>query len=342
MKYLFYTNSHTAWQGLYESIEDAQKSVYIEMYILVDDIDNFPFVNLLCEKAKSGVHVKVIVDFFGSFALAGSSREKLRTAGVELLFFKKIFRRLHKKIIIVDDRIGFVGGVNIHKSAEYWDDLLIRVEGKIVQSLIRSFRKVYKICGGKDYLLLQYKKKAPFGRTRIWFLEHIPWIRSPRLKDKYKQMIVRAKKNVVIVSPYFLPHRWLKTILRETVARGVGVHILVPRTTDVPFITRANKRYMILLSKYGIQFYLAPVMNHSKLLLVDNRLALVGSQNIDALSFDFNVESGVFFDDPGMVSDLKVIVEKWKRESTPFNEDLHVTVRDRIVSYWVKFLQPFL
>jgi cardiolipin synthase A/B len=343
MKYLFYTSSQEAWKGFRAAIESASSSIYIEMYIFIDDAPEArDLVSLLAQKAREGVTVKMVLDGFGSKELSSESLDILKNGGVEILFFNKLFRRLHRKIIIIDEKIGFVGGVNIHRSARRWIDLLIRVEGSVVYSLVRSFRKVYKACGGEDTYILNYKRKAILGRTRMWFLEHLPSIRRPRLKDSYKEAILQAQKTIIIATPYFLPHRWLKKLLIDTKERGVTIKVIVPKRTDISFITRANFTYMRLLSEHGIEFYLIPRMNHAKLLLVDDSLALVGSQNIDALSFDYNAEAGLFFNDPQMIKDLKIIIDTWKQESVPFDPLRKVTLFDRTYSYIIRLFQPFL
>lgn len=343
MKHLFYTSSQSAWKGFKTALTSAQKSIYIEMYIFIDDTpEGKELLGILADKASAGIRVMVILDAFGSKELSSDAITTLQSAGVEILFFKKLFRRLHRKIMVIDETVGFVGGVNIHKGARLWDDLLVRVEGKVVHSLIRSFAKVYKACGGKDGYLAHYRKKALWGGTRIWFLEHLPSIQRPRLKDYYTEAIVQATKEVVIVTPYFLPSRWLKKLLRETQKRGVLIKIFVPEKTDLSLITKANYTYMRLLGQEGIMFYTLPTMNHAKLLLVDDSLALVGSQNIDALSFDFNAEAGLYFDDPAMIKDLRGIVEKWGASATVFDPHGPIHMFERFYSYIVRLVQPFL
>ncbi len=313
------------------------------MYIFVDDVPEAKeLLDILADKARSGISVKIVLDAFGSRELSSPAINTLKNAGIEILFFNKLFRRLHRKIMIVDEVIGFVGGVNIHKSARSWGDLLIRVEGKILYSLVRSFAKVYKICGGKDKHLLEYRKKILWGGARIWLMEHLPSMHRPRLKDYYTEAMLQATKEVVIVTPYFLPHRWFKRLLRETQKRGVSIKIFVPKKTDIPLITKANYTYMRLLGQEGIMFYILPTMNHAKLLLIDESLALVGSQNIDALSFDYNAEVGLSFDDPQMIKDLRGIIEKWQGSSLVFDPHQRVSLLDRFYSYVVRLLQPFL
>ncbi len=343
MKYLFYTTSETAWNGLFQAMQSAQKSIYLEMYIFVDDTkEENDFIKLLSEKARAGVRVRMVLDAFGSSALSNKAIKELENAGAEIVFFNKWFRRLHKKIVVVDEEIGFLGGVNIHQSARLWNDLLVRFEGPIVRSLVQSFRRTYRFCGGKDMHILAYQKKSILGRTRIWLFEHIPEIRKPRLRDAYTETIHKAKERVLLVTPYFLPHKWLKKLFVETITRGVRVEVIVPAHTDIPLLTRANHYFMNEVAQEGVQFFQTPKMNHAKLILIDDSLALVGSQNIDALSFDFNAEIGVFFDDQEMLDDLSKIVSEWKSTSETFIPHSHQNPISKILSFFARLLQPLL
>lgn len=343
MRYLFYTTSKTAWEGLQKWIEKSRKSIYLEMYIFIDDSPEANYlIDTLCKKSSEGISVKIILDGFGSYSLSKKAIEKLRSSGVEILFYKKMFRRLHRKFIIIDERVGFLGGVNIHASARLWNDLLVRLDGPIVRSLIQSFRHTYQACGGKDEYILNYQSKALLGRTRTWLLEHFPFIRDFRLRDAYMENIDKAEKSIVLVTPYFLPHKWMIKLLRETVKRGVKVEVIVPIDTDIFFLNTANRYYMSQLASYGVTFHQTNKMTHAKLLLIDEELGFLGSQNIDALSFDYNIEIGVFFKNQKMLQELRKIVEGWKAHSTIFLEKRHYGFWDKVFSYAVRLFQPIL
>ncbi len=344
MRHLFYTTSQTAWEGLRKAMEKAEKSIYLEMYIFVDDTSEAEYmIDLFCMKAEQGVAVRIILDGFGSFALSRKAIDKLRTAGVDLLFYKKMFRRLHRKFVVIDEKSGFLGGVNIHKTARLWNDLLVRLEGPILRSMIKSFRHTYIFCGGKDPYILAYKTKpAILGRTRTWLLELLPSIRSFRLRDTYIEKIIKADERVTFVTPYFFPHAWLIKLIKETLRRGVRVEVVVPFKADYLFSTAANRYYMSLLVDYGVVFYQTHDMTHAKLLIIDDKLALLGSNNIDALSFEHNAEIGVFFEDEKVIKSLRTIVEKWKTDSTIFVESRHYDFLDKVLSYVARLFQPFL
>ncbi len=324
MNYTFYTTSEKAWGAMLSAIAGARASVYLEMYIFADNTRGYDFFEALAQKAAAGVKVKIIVDSFGSMALEEKAVAKIRKAGAEVLFFSYWLRRTHKKILVVDETTAFVGGVNIHKFFRKWNDLQVRVSGPMVKSVIRSFAKSYGICGGKDpRILAWHKKENIFKKTWFWFLERRPNHSGKLLTKRYRDKLNSAKKNIVIVTPYFAPHRWLFGALHQAALRGVQVHIILPERTDRWMLNRVNYFYMLKLRRTGIVFYLQKKMNHAKAMLIDDAEGAVGSQNIDPFSFNHNLEAGVFFKDERMVRDLKNIVGEWRRDCLVFDPSMH-------------------
>lgn len=307
-----------------EAIAGARKSIFIEMYIFVDNTDRHNFFKLLEEKAGKGVKVKIIIDSFGSQELSQKTIAKLRGAGVELLFFSYWLRHTHKKILVVDETVAFLGGVNIHKLFQKWNDLQMRFTGPIVKSVIRSFAKSYQACGGKDPGILIYRnRKNIFKKTELWFLGHQQAGGSNLLQRHYKNRLERAKKSIIIVTPYFAPHRWLMGVLHQAVLRGVSVEILLPRHTDHWIFDRVNYFYISKFHNLGIKFYLQAEMLHAKVMMIDGSEGMVGSQNMDPFSFNYNLEAGVFFRDGEMVDDLANIIKDWKRNSVIFAPEMY-------------------
>ena len=324
MRYKFYTTSEKAWDAMIEAIAGAQKSIFIEMYIFVDNTDQHNFFKILEAKARMGVKVKIIIDSFGSNELSQDTIAKLKNSGAELLFFNYWLKHTHKKILVVDESTAFLGGVNIHKLFQKWIDLQVSFTGPIVKSVIRSFAKSYDVCGGKDLDILSYrKKKNIFDKTKLWFLEHQQAKGKNLLKRHYKKRLAGAQKSIIIVSPYFVPHRWLMGVLRRVVRRGVGVEILLPRQTDYHFFDRVNYFYISKFHNLGIKFYLQTEMIHAKAMMIDGEEGVVGSQNIDPFSFDYNLEAGVFFRDEKMVKGLRKIIEGWKKSSIIFTPEMY-------------------
>ncbi len=343
MRYKFYTTSEKAWDAMLEAMSGAHKSIFLEMYIFVDNIDTHHFFEILKEKAKNGIKVKLILDSYGSSGIDSATIAEVRNSGVELMFFSYWLRRTHKKILVVDGKIAFLGGVNIHKLFRKWNDLQIYLTGPIVKSVARSFAKTYLMCGGKDQDVLAYDgKKTILRRTKLWFLEYQHISKKSLFKKHYQDRLLNAKEKIIIVTPYFVPHRWLIGLLHQAILRGVEVEIILPQKTDLWHMDRVNHFYVSRLYSLGIKFYLKKEMIHAKAMIVDGVEGMVGSQNIDPLSFEHNLEAGIFFRDEKMVKDLLRIINDWQKESIIFEPSIYKkTWPDYLIAPVIRVFQAF-
>lgn len=310
---------------MYEAVSFAKHSIYLEMYIFSDDMEEFNFLELFKQKARNGVSVSIILDSYGSGALTKDAILDLRASGVELFFISYLFHHTHRKILIIDEKVAFVGGVNLHQSASGWNDLMVELRGKIIPLVLKSFARAYEACGGKDFFILRHKegKKMLSKQVHFWLIEHSPLWKKHTLKKIYKENIVKAEISILLVTPYFMPKRWLVALLHQAILRGVRVEILMPKFTDHYFIDRVNYFFMAKLSRLGVKFYLEKDMNHAKLMIVDQKKGMVGSHNLDYLSFDYNSEAGVFFNDPRVVKKLVDIFENWKSTAVLFDHKVY-------------------
>jgi len=309
---------------MYSALTIAKRSIYLEMYAFQDDTIGYDFLSLLREKALSGVRVILILDSFGSSGLASDEVGRLRSSGAEVLFFSYWLRRLHRKILVIDETVAFLGGVNISGEYAPWRDLQVRVIGKrFVSSAIRSFARVYKECKGKDKLILEKGKDLPFRKARTWFLEHGIGGRIYALRKHYEKNISEAKTSILLFTPYLVPRRWLMAHLHEAILRGVRVEIVVPEHTDHAWLMGPVNRYhFALFTRMGAVCFFVPEMNHSKVMLVDGKKATIGSQNLDPLSFDMNAEAGIVFEGKGMIRDLQKILYAWREKARVFDPAL--------------------
>lgn len=345
MKYRLYTTSQKAWDGTLSAIKKAKHSIYIEMFIFLDDTKNtHNFVGALEEKARAGLEVVVIVDAYGSYYLKNSVVKELRESGVEFLYFSHWLRRNHRKIIIVDNKIAFLGGVNIKNKIRAWHDLQIRLSGSIVKPIIKSFARSYWRCGGKKSSILRHHKKTLPRKIKSWVIDN--WKQTTgvfQLNNYYREKISSAKYSIKLLTPYFIPPRWLIILLIAAVNRGVKVEIIIPKDTDVKSLNRINYLNACRLSAVGVKIYFAKNMNHSKLMVIDDREALIGSQNLDILSFNTNVEAGVFFTQKALVDDLLKIINKWKKLSQELNLKKKIpSIRDRISIFFLRIFYPVI
>ena len=343
MKYRLYTTSQKAWDGMFKAMAAAQKSIYIEMYIFLDDTQKtHDFLKLLKEKALAGREVVIIADAYGSSSLRAEAVNELRAAGAELIYFSHWFRHTHRKIIIIDNEVALIGGVNIEEKTRDWRDLQIKLQGKIIMPLLKSFAYAYEMAGGKRESVLKYSRLLLVQKIKSWITDNLASTNKVYyLNEYYKKRIIEAKNTIHIVTPYLLPPRWLIALLDDACRRGVRVEILIPNDTDVKPLNKVNYLNACRLSSFGVKFYLLPEMNHAKIMLIDGTEGVIGSQNMDILSFNWNIEAGVFFRQKGLVSDLEKIVEGWRKSSIEFEVlNRKIKFTDQILIAILKIFYP--
>lgn len=321
--YTIYSTTSQAWESMLKAISGAQKSIYWEVYMMADDETGNKFFDLLQTKAQAGVDVKLIVDYWGSLALSNRKFDQLKAAGVDVRRFEDRKRRhmiwwglfssrTHRKILIVDEKVGFIGGVNVRHFMRDWLDIHVRVEGKIVRSLLRSFAKSYIICGGEREQvksLLKYKYRVMHSQFDLVTDE--PNTKKSWVKENYVRALNRARERVILFSPYYFPDREFLAALYDAKKRGVRLDLLIPLRTDLRIVTYAAFAWFALMRKMGVNVHITPHMMHGKGIIVDNDWAMIGSSNIDQTSFFYNHEANLTTKDRNFVSQLKSILEGW-------------------------------
>lgn len=343
MKYKLYTTSQKAWDGMFKAMAAAQKSIYLEMYIFSGDTQaTHNFLGLLRDKAKAGLEIVVVADAYGSSKLTKETVNELRQSGVEFIYFSHWFRRTHRKILIVDNQTAFIGGVNIEENTRNWRDMHIKMTGRITKPLLQSLAYTYQMAGGKKESILKYSRQPIVRKIKSWITDNV--IRNGKtynLSIYYQEKIRAAKNYIQIVTPYLLPPRWLIALLDDACRRGVNVDILIPNDTDVKPLNKINYLNACRLSDLGVKFYLMPLMNHAKIMLIDGQEGVIGSQNMDILSFNLNIEAGVFFQQKDLVADLERIVDRWKKEAIAFTaRERKMKLTDKILIVILKFFYP--
>ena len=344
MKYKLYKTSHHAWDAMIKAIEGAQKSIYLEMYIFLDDTtQSHDFIGKLTQKAQAGLQVIVVADAFGSKGIKKETLENMKRAGIEFLFFSHWLRHIHRKIMIIDEKFAFMGGVNIGKKFFAWHDLQLKLHGKIAARLLKSFAYTYEMAGGKNDKILRLRKKKISYKLKFWLIEHWPQKNIHTLKNHYVEKITTAQKSIKITTPYFTPPRWLISLLDDAMRRGVEVEILLPKKADIGIMNHINYCFMSDIHRQGASFFLTDKMIHAKLLLIDENEGLVGSQNLDFASFSLNSEVGLFFKDKRLIKELAEIISFWKKNSTKFQQkNFKMTWLDYIIVALMRVVWPML
>jgi len=336
--YQFFGTTLEAWDAMYQAILGAQKFVYWEVYMFFDDAAGHRFVDLLCAKARSGVEVKIIIDAIGSMELSARSEGRLKNAGVEVLWYNPIFqggifkrwlkhlwKRDHRKILVVDGDIGFVGGVNVSAHHRDWQDLHLRVSGcPAVRGLAYGFARIYVKCGGDKKKMeaifhphLRCIKNLP---ARVNYIFHSPDYRSRRrlLRLFYKTLDI-AKESITLLTPYYSPDPDFIRMLERAARRGVRIDLIVPARSDMEFMEIIAQKYFNKMIKLGANIYVSDKMNHAKVVSVDDKIGMVGSINLTHRSFHDNEEVGAVFTDHDMVQELNKMISGWKSEARPIS-----------------------
>lgn len=339
--YNFYNTTKEAWDAMYQAILNAHTSVFWEVYILNDDNVGERFINVLCAKAKEGVEIKIIIDTIGSLRFSRAAQERLRQAGVQLFWYNRIYPewridkwikrmwfRNHRKVLIIDEEIAFVGGVNIDNASIEWDDIQLRIQGEMIKPLLGGFAKSFVQVGGnkeevKRFLhprLLQGLERFKERMNVILYSPYRYSLKNSRLRNFYLRSLGKAKETFTMLTPYYVPDKRFLHLVKQAKKRGVKVDILLPLRPDHKFLEYMVQAFYDLTCQAGAWVYLLPRMNHGKALTIDNRLGLVGSVNFTPRSFAANEESGIYFTDPKMVRDINIIFDKWKSEAQIIND----------------------
>ena len=310
------------FKAIFESIKTAKKFIHLEYFKIKEGVVVDRLFELLKEKIKEGVEVRMIYDSLGSFSLRGKEIKRFRNLGVKaysimpLRFGNLLFTlnyRNHRKIVIIDGDIGFTGGVNLSDSyidstddLGIWNDFHIKVEGPVVNSLHRIFLKDYHFSGEED-LLLQ-KKYLPDisrkGNTVVQMVTSGPDSRHAGIMQQYIAMINLAEHSIYIANPYFIPGIPVLEALKMAAMSGVDVNILVPKKSDILIAKLSMFSNFENLLATGVNIYLREDFSHSKVIVIDQEIASVGSGNFDYRSFEHNFEANALLYD----SDLAQII----------------------------------
>lgn len=307
----FYSDGEEKFEALFEELEKAQKHIHIQYYIFLDDEIGYKTRDILVRKAAEGVEVRLIYDDVGSWKAKRRFFKDMQEKGVEVQPFLKVAFKLltsrvnyrnHRKIVIIDGRVGFVGGMNIADryvkgiKNGIWRDSHIKVEGKAVAGLQTSFLidwyssrreflasdSYYPILHNEGNNLMQLVTSGPVGQFKDIHLGIL-------------QAISNAKECIYIQTPYFIPTDSLLLAIQMASMRGVDVRLMVPRSSDTTFVHIASMSYLkdVLDAKVSVFFFEAGFL-HSKLMIIDNTLTITGSANMDVRSFEHNFEIDAF------------------------------------------------
>lgn len=305
-----FTTGEEKFRALFADLRKARHYILLQYYIFSDDELGRRMADLLIEKAREGVSVKVIYDHVGSFSTKSSFFKRMRREGVDVHpFFRVSFPKLasrinwrnHRKIVVIDGEVGYIGGMNIamryaagSEKGPAWRDTHLRVKGDIVNSLGVSFALDWNLMNQPLDLTPRHAAQKNHGEVGLQIVTSGPIETRHNLSLCFLKAILSARKSVYIQTPYFLPTEALLAALQTAAIGNVDVRIMMPRVPDSRMIRYASYSYITQCLEAGIKVYFyEPGMIHSKLLIIDDNLVSTGSTNFDFRSLENNFEANL-------------------------------------------------
>ncbi|MGE5325185.1 MAG: phospholipase D-like domain-containing protein [Actinomycetota bacterium] len=348
-------NGEEFYEAELRAIQAATRSVNLEAYIFQRGRVARRFLTALAERARAGVKVNVVLDAIGSFSTSEAYCSDLKRAGGRVEFYHpfswrsvaSINNRTHRELLIIDGKLGFIGGAGIadqwlisEKGRTRWRDTVIRVEGDIVSNLQATFAENWlesngEVIFGEEY----FPHLAGRGNARAMVVNSAPSAGgSTRARILFQALVSAACRNIRITTPYFLPDGSMLDALVRTARRGVQIEIIVPGKKSDHALTRSSSRrlYGELLQAGARIYEYQPAMIHAKVLVIDDLWCVAGSTNFDNRSFGINDEVNLAASDPCLASQLskdflndraasrEITLAEWKRRSLA--ERLHEAI----------------
>ena len=304
-----FTSGHDKFQALLRDIEQAQHYIHVQYFIIENDEVGSHLIDLLKAKAAQGVEVRVLYDYVGSFYMRPRVLKQMRAAGIKVHPFLEVtvanvaFRvnwRNHRKIVVIDGKVGYVGGMNIadryvtrDKKEPAWRDTHLRIHGEAVAALQYSFAIDWNFTT-RELLkspTMRYTTPPPGTDYLVQMMDSGPASRWNNISIVFLKAISLARHCVYIQTPYFLPSDPLLKVLQSAALAGIDVKLMIPRNPDTRVLRLATASYIkeCLLAGIKIYFY-EPRMMHAKVLIVDDQFVTTGSTNFDFRSFEHNFE----------------------------------------------------
>ncbi|WP_096435725.1 cardiolipin synthase [Alteribacter populi] len=308
------TDGKETFTHIKRALNAATNHIHLEYYIVRDDEIGKEIKDILINKAKQGVEVRFLYDAVGCWKLSKGYIHELRDAGVQMVAFSpvklpfftnKINYRNHRKIIVVDTKDAFIGGLNIgdeylgkNRYFGHWRDTHLLVRGEAVRSLQLIFLRDWYYATGEaalkpGYLSPSLPENSSEGGVQM--IASGPDSRWEVIKKLFFTMITSAKRSVWISSPYFIPDEDMLSAIKIAALGGIDVRILVPSRPDKRIVFHASRSYFPELLEAGVKIYeYHRGFMHSKLIIVDNEIASIGTANMDMRSFHLNFEANAF------------------------------------------------
>ena len=360
-----HTDGYSFFHALLKEIASAKDHIHLDMYIFEDDALGNMVRDALVAKAREGVEVRLIYDDVGCWNVSNRFFERMREEGIEVApflpvrfpsFTSKVNYRNHRKMIVIDGRTGFMGGMNIAlryvkgTKSQPWRDTMLQITGSGVYSLQRAFLVDWYFV---DRNLISNRKYYPHpseesshNESLLQIVTSGPDTPYPEIMQGYVRMILAAKKYIYIETPYFLPTDPVLFALKTAAAGGVDVRILVPLRSDTKFVEWAGRSYLREMVKAGVSVsYYKTGFLHSKMIVCDDAICSCGSTNVDFRSFENNFESNAFIYDTKVAIAMRDIFLEDTSQSLLFTDmpqRVKPNILKRLVESLVRLMSPLM
>ncbi|MFP3388839.1 cardiolipin synthase [Brevibacillus sp. SIMBA_040] len=360
---VFY-EGHGFFDAMFKQIEGAREHIHLLYYIIRNDELGKKLIDLLVKKAEQGVEVRLLYDAVGSAGIPSRFFRPLVEAGGEVVSFFpssipflnfRVNFRNHRKLTIVDGKVGFIGGFNIgdeylgkDKKLGYWRDTHLQLEGKAVYMLQARFFLDWNLSAPKR----MHESFAYFpemndleGKIGVQIVSSGPNSEKQQIKHAYLKMIYKARKKIYMQTPYFIPDDSMLTAIKMAAMSGVDVRVMVPGRPDHLMVFWATHSYLGELLKSGVRCFLYEKgFMHAKTLVVDTQLSSVGTANVDIRSFKLNFETNAFLYDTKMAQELEelFIADLADCREITTDEYLNRPMRSRMQESLTRLLSPIL
>ena len=340
-----YPESNMFFNSLLEELKKAEEYINIQFYIFKDDRIGKEIIEILKEKAQSGVEVRLLYDAVGGRNLSKKAVKEMKEAGVQVANFFPSFLNIinfninfrnHRKIVVIDGKVGFVGGFNV--GDEYlgrdpkfgeWRDTHIKLTGSCVIDLSMRFLLDWRYTTKENLDLAKYftkKRKKSTGNVGIQIVSSGPDITElDEIKYGYMKMIQKARDYVYIQSPYLILDKTLMETLKVACLSGVDVRIMIPSKPDHPFVYWASYSYAGELLDYGAKIYTygEDAFLHAKTIVYDDSVASIGTANMDIRSFELNFEVNAFIYSEEKAREQRMIFERDIKNSREITKEIY-------------------
>ncbi len=346
--YKLYDDPLRFYNAMLSDIENAKDYIYLETYRFNNDSIGIKFRDALTRKSREGVEIKLLMDSWGT-SLPSNFFSELQNNKGEVRFFLKVkffwdfftrnHRRNHRKLLIIDDIITYIGSANLTDYSLNWRESILRIKSNLAISFKKAFMQHYELYNKYVFEKMINIRKITHEGCEI--IRDVPSLTKQRIRKRYIELIRAANHEVVIETPYFLPSYYLRKALTDAAKRGVDVKVIMPRHSDVGLIDVLRNKFLGPLAKGGVKLlFYVPHNLHAKLIMVDKEVFSLGSPNFDYRSFRFQHEIVIVGEEKSVIDQMDKHIKETLLNSEEFNYDVWLK-RSAIQKFFELILLPF-